>query len=204
MKMKTLSQRATLNIFKNQRGATLIVALVVLLIMSVVAVASMSSSSLQAKMASNERQIQMALHAAEAGSRAAVLFLNTASEEPYLRFRDPTQGLYNNTINNAQGLIESVSIDSSFPDYHDPSAWDDENSQSVVAASDGLPSASAPPRYIIEFLGEQKLGGDLEEMNDNVPKAKPVYHYKIIAIGWAQDPQVYSIVQTTYKTQDTF
>ncbi len=187
-----------------QKGVTLIVALVVLLVMSVVAIASMSGSTLQARMASNEKQMQIALHAAEAGSRAALLFMRANDSNPYVQFKDVSLGLYSNTANGEQGSFDAVSIDDNFSDYHDPNSWVDENSIEVTTPDLKLPSTAKNPRYIIEFLGEQKLGRDVEELNKSSAKPKPVYHFRIISIGWAQDPQVYTIVQTTYKTAESF
>lgn len=190
-----------------QKGVTLIVALVVLLVMSVVAIASMSGSTLQARMASNEKQMQIALHAAEAGSRAALLFLaNNSASDPYLKFKDKAQGLYSNT---SKGAINSndtsvASIDGSFADYHNPSSWKNNNSFEVTQDDLKLPTTAKNPRYIIEYLGEQKLGGSVDDLDNNSALPKPVYHYRIVSIGWAQDPQVYTIVQTTYKTEESF
>ncbi|WP_299771490.1 pilus assembly protein [uncultured Pseudoteredinibacter sp.] len=187
-----------------QKGVTLIVALVVLLVMSVVAIASMSSSTLQARMASNERQMQVSLHAAEAGSRAALLYLQTNANNPYLRFKDVSKGLYSNTANSEEYFYETISVDDNFADYHDPSSWKNSNSVEVSAADLKLPMTAKNPRYIIEFLGEQELGRSVKELDKKGAKSKPVFHYRIISIGWAQDPQVYSIVQTTYKTAESF
>jgi len=187
-----------------QKGVTLIVALVVLLVMSVVAIASMSGSTLQARMASNEKQMQIALHAAEAGSRAALLYLSSNSNAPYLKFKDASQGLYSNTANSEQFFYETISVDDNFADYHDPSSWKDSNSVEVSAADLKLPTTAKNPRYIIEFVGEQELGRTVKELDDKGARSKPVFHFRIISIGWAQDPQVYSIVQTTYKTAESF
>ncbi|GAA6150697.1 pilus assembly PilX family protein [Pseudoteredinibacter isoporae] len=202
--MSVYTQRPMLSPLSRQRGVTLIVALVILLVMSVVAIASMSSSTLQARMASNEKQIQMSLHAAEAGSRAAVLYLNQNAHSPYTKFKSVTDGLYSNTKNNQEGLLEAVSVDANFADYHDPGAWTDDNSVAVAATADTLPSTAKDPRYIIEFLGTQVLGTQPVSLNGNQAKPTPVFHYRIVAIGWAQDPQIYSIVQTTYKTAESF
>lgn len=189
---------------RKQSGVTLIVALVILLVMSVVAIASMSGSTLQARMASNEKQIQMSLHAAEAGSRAAVLYLNQNANNPYSKFKGLTNGLYSNTKNNKEGLLDAAPVDDKFSDYHDPKAWTNENSIAVTADTDKLPSSARDPRYIIEFLGTQVLGNQPISLNGNEAKPTPVFHYRIVAIGWAQDPQIYSIVQTTYKTAESF
>lgn len=202
--MTTYFVKSAFPSIRRQRGVTLIVALVILLVMSVVAVASMSGSTLQARMASNEKQIQISLHAAEAGSRAAVLYLNQNAHSPYTKFKSATDGLYSNTKNNEEGLLEPVSIDANFSDYNDPGAWTDDNSVEVAAVADNLPSTAKDPRYIIEFLGTQVLGNQPVSLNGNQAKPTPVFHYRIVAIGWAQDPQIYSIVQTTYKTAESF
>lgn len=66
MKMKT--QSVTIS---NQRGATLIVALVMLLLISLLAVGGMESSILQERMASNAHDGSIAFQASEAGLRQA-------------------------------------------------------------------------------------------------------------------------------------
>jgi len=61
---------------KNQRGATLLVALVLLLLLTVLALSSARTATLQQRMSSNLQQQTQAFQAAESGIAAAVLRLN--------------------------------------------------------------------------------------------------------------------------------
>jgi len=63
----------------SQRGAALIVGLIMLLLMTMVGVAGMRDTLLQEKMAGNMRDREMALQAAESALRAAEISLNGAT-----------------------------------------------------------------------------------------------------------------------------
>jgi type IV pilus assembly protein PilX len=58
-----------------QRGAVLAISLLVLLVMTVLGVAAMGSTTLQERMANNNRQQQVAFQSAEAALRAAENYL---------------------------------------------------------------------------------------------------------------------------------
>ncbi|MFA7387768.1 MAG: PilX N-terminal domain-containing pilus assembly protein [Thiohalobacteraceae bacterium] len=62
-----------------QRGATLIIALIFLLLMTLIGVTSMQSTTLQERMAGNTRDRNLALQAAEAGLREGENWLATAA-----------------------------------------------------------------------------------------------------------------------------
>lgn len=67
----------TITLAKQQSGAVLVIALVVLLVMSVVAISSKVNTALQQKMATSQQQRTIANLAAEAGLRAGENFLTT-------------------------------------------------------------------------------------------------------------------------------
>ena len=58
-----------------QTGAVLVVSLLILLVMTVLGVAAMGTTTLQERMANNNRQQQVAFQAAEAALRAAETYL---------------------------------------------------------------------------------------------------------------------------------
>ena len=84
-----------MNSKQKQQGATLIIALVILLVMTAVGIATMRSSNLQQQMSSNNRQQSLARHAAEFALRDAERWLvaNVQSTEDLKQF-DGSDGLY--------------------------------------------------------------------------------------------------------------
>jgi len=61
-----------------QKGAVLVVGLLILLVMTVLGVAAMSSTTLQERMANNNRQQQVAFQATEVALRAAETYLSNS------------------------------------------------------------------------------------------------------------------------------
>ncbi|MCV6627617.1 MAG: PilX N-terminal domain-containing pilus assembly protein [Cellvibrionaceae bacterium] len=194
---------------RRQRGATLIVALVILLVMSIVGVASITSSTLQARMASNERQRMLSLYAAEAGLRAARMFLDQlAGPEEYYRFKDPGNGLYAATLHSDLGLdgaaLDNTMVKTFGDKLYQPSAWDGDNSVEVNADDAKLPAVVKPPRYAIEYLGRLDQGGVRAIGGSDDVKPANIFVFRIVAVGWGQDPEIYSILNASYQTALTF
>ena len=82
-----------------QKGAVLVVSLLILLVMTVLGVAAMGTTTLQERMANNNRQQQVAFQAAEAALRAAEIYLgNTITSVTALNTNfnsaAPVPGLY--------------------------------------------------------------------------------------------------------------
>lgn len=186
-----------------QQGATLIVALVILLVMSVVGVASMSSSNLQARMASNDRQQLMSMYAAESGLRAARLFIEKMDSDELYKFKQKAEGLYSATSDLVQALPSpSVSVELNFPDFDVGENWNDDNSVEVVDVDDKLLGNVKSARYFIEYLGVERLGLSVIDPNSDGVDLSPRF-YRIVAIGWGQDPQIYSIIQASYRSAES-
>lgn len=80
--------RLTLNSKRQQQGAVLLVALVMLLLLTLIGVASMRGTSLQENMASNLRDSNTSFQAAEAGLRAG----ERRAEELYYTLTDQDVG----------------------------------------------------------------------------------------------------------------
>lgn len=75
----------TLAMPNTQRGATLIVALIMLLLIAIIGVASMQSTTMQERMAGNMRDQNIAFQAAEAGLRDREAWLESLTARPSLR-----------------------------------------------------------------------------------------------------------------------
>ncbi|HEC59907.1 MAG TPA: hypothetical protein ENI24_10115, partial [Methylophaga sp.] len=74
-----------------QQGVVLVISLIMLLIMTILAISSMSTTILEEKMSGNFKDRNMAFQAAEAGLRAGESYLRTT---PVLPVFDGSGGLY--------------------------------------------------------------------------------------------------------------
>lgn len=115
-----------------QRGAVLLIGLLMLTVMSLIAVSSMQSSSLQELMSSNMKDQVTAFEAAESAMRAAENFLDSGTLNLSAFDGDKSDGLLGN-------LYDEV--------------WNEVNwlTESIVAPSVG--GAASAPRYVIQYLG---------------------------------------------------
>lgn len=117
-----------------EKGAALLMSLLILLILSLLAIASMENVSLQEKMVSANRDAQVALEAAEAAAREA---------EARLDNETVTLGDFGVAV----GLYEKATA----PDIFSSDVWNSSEAHSVAASNpDNLPEA---PRYFIEHIG---------------------------------------------------
>jgi len=119
-------------IHSRQRGATLMISLMILLVMTLIGITSMGTSNLEEKMAGNDRDINMAFHAAEAALRQAESYVmnDIASTAA---FDGTNTGLY--------------AVDSN-PDIDAAATWT--NSLNYSGTISGINTA---PKYIIEVMG---------------------------------------------------
>ena len=129
--------------YRYQHGATLMISLMLLLVMTLIGVTAMGTSSLEEKMAGNERDKHLAFNAAEAALRDAERYV-TEDIVSTAAFDGSYTGLY------AEG---------SDPDITATGTWS--NSLSYAGTIDGVKTA---PKYIIEVMGnvgneDLNLGG---------------------------------------------
>ncbi|PAU66041.1 pilus assembly protein PilX [Pseudomonas sp. PIC25] len=158
--------------FMRQRGSALIISLVFLLLLTMIGVSSIQDSTLQERMAGNERDRNLAFQAAEAALREG---------EAFLREQSPTF-----TASGTGGLLS--------PDYTGakPTAanypW---ASRSRAGAS--LAGVNSVPRYVIEWLTTQATGP-----SDQI-EVSVVNSYRITAraVGGSTDAVV--LLQATYS-----
>ncbi|WP_179957737.1 pilus assembly PilX family protein [Exilibacterium tricleocarpae] len=184
-----------------QQGAVLVVSLVILLVMSVVGVSSMVSTTLQERMAGNARQKTLANSAAETALRNAEAYLVTQiTSTPRLARFDGTNGLYAD-YQFIPEIINRTPATGSFKDndFNNSENWTNANSVAVADLSAGVTAQN--PRYFIEYMGRDKGTANkvVVDPNDPTPTTYP-HLFRVVAIGWAQDPNIYSIYQSTFKT----
>ncbi|HMB74618.1 MAG TPA: PilX N-terminal domain-containing pilus assembly protein [Gammaproteobacteria bacterium] len=166
--------RARPQLFRRERGAALIIALVFLIVLTMLGVSSMRTTTLQQRMAGNQRDSNLAFQAAEAGLREAEQFLRQAALPRFVG----NDGLLQRQDNG--GLA-------SFWRTYD---WD---TGSVTAAA--VPGVAEPPRYVIEELPPVQAKGD--SLRFGAMPEPEFYRVTSRAVGGSTD--TVSILQVTYR-----
>jgi type IV pilus assembly protein PilX len=158
------------------RGSALVVSLLILLVMTILGIAAMGSTTLEERMANNNRQRQLAFQSAEAALRDAETWLanNVTSIASLGQFDGTTVGLY--TLRPPVVGMSTVPL-TSFDMYNDGD-W--------LAAGKSVQSVSLAanqprPRYVIEYMG--RVGEPL--LNYTQPDVRQ-YAFRITAIGWGE------------------
>ena len=191
---------------KHQKGAVLIVSLVMLIIMTLLGISGMNNTVMQERMAGNQRNSTLAFQAAEAALRAAEYEIenNWGSDFP----DGDTNGT---TTNNNRGVftLNSATLD---PDLDNDTEWwaeltgDDNN---TFWANNGTAVANAlkfnevsgvdqnltAPRYIIEKIGFRPLNCTT---CDPLQQCYCEHHYQITARGTGAAGQSESYLRSIY------
>jgi len=128
-----------------QRGWILVIGLVVLVMLSIIAIALMRTTMMEEKMAGANRDINLSFEAAETALRGAEIFIESQPDDSL--FATTGTGIY------AQGAD---------PGNAEPNAfltpWSDTNSRILATAPTGVTTA---PRYMIKKVGESGDEGSL-------------------------------------------
>ena len=191
-----------------QCGATLVVALTMLLAMTLIAMSMMNSAILQELMAANSRQKTVSRYTAEAALNAAEQtivakkFSVKANMAPL--FDNTVKGYYSAVNLSLARGISKTAVPVDF-DITDMSAWNDNvNSVAVAGVIDSAITAKAP-QYIIEYIGQQQLASRTVQSLDSSDISQPAlpYFFRIVAIGWGKEPEIYTILQSIYRLKPT-
>lgn len=164
----------------SQRGAVLIISLIILVILTSLGVSVMRGSAIEHKLATHQRDVTTAMQAAEIAIRAAEESLKNR-QNPIL-WSD-----FDNAQNNA-GLYPETPPGTK-EQWTQKSTWTGDGS--IVVAMDATLHAQSP-RYIIERIGEIETGPDL----NNPEKIRMV---RITAMGYGSSPQSRIILQANYR-----
>lgn len=193
---------------KRQRGAALIVGLIMLLLLTLIGVAGLRDTLLQEKMAGNMRDREMALQAAEAALRAGELELQQLNP-----------GFPNNSgrydLATAAGKATMAREDASNNPISEVKFWADWDwSEEAVQYTKSLEGVSQEPAYVIERLDpalSQRneydnvanpnlvVAVDLTPGQFSAETVKPDYRITARGTGTTTDASV--IVQSTYRRE---
>jgi len=124
----------------SQQGWVLIIGLVVLVMLTIIAIALMRTTLLEEKMAGASRDINLSFEAAEAGLRGAEAFIESQADDS--AFTATGSGLY------AQGTADG---DVEPRPFGIDTAWDDADSRVLPSKPHGVKTA---PRYMIKKVDE--------------------------------------------------
>jgi len=180
-----------------QRGAVLVVSLLILLVMTVIGVSSMGSTTLQERMANNNNQRQIAFQAAEAALRSGEAYLVanvTGVSDLVTTFSaaTPVTGMF---AARAPAVgVEKNAIPASFNRFDDAS-WLAANNAVEVSSVTGV---TRRPRFIVEYLG--RVGPPLNNYSGKKQDARE-YAFRITAIGWGEgaSPTARYLLQSNFQ-----
>lgn len=168
-----------IKVIHNQRGAVLIVSLMILVILTLLGITAMQTTTFQEKMAGNMRSRELSFQAAEGALREGEAVIE------------------------AGGLIDFKAVANSKGLYLAPAAGTDpwwsrlnwDSTDSVLIGYD-IAGTAGRPRYIIEDLGAAKTGSFVN-LAAGVPQPAS-RHYRITARGVGGTAGVVAILQSTY------
>lgn len=170
-----------------QRGASLVIALMFLIVLTVLGLVAVRSSTMQERMAGNDRDRAVAFEAAEAALRDAELDirLNITPASPF-------------DLACAGGLCWPSTV--ATPNWYVvPWAGGTSRIYGVGSGAGAYPLAVAnPPRYIIEILPELPSGpGGTLRAGARASSTGGV-GYRITARGWGRRPGTQVMLQSVY------
>ncbi len=163
---------------RQQRGATLVVCMIILVVITFLGVGSIQDTTMEEKMAGNMKNRNMAFQAAESGLRDAEDYLGSTAILPS----------FNGTT---AGLIAQVSGNDTAPDHWSDSDW----TASSATYSGTIPKVASQPLYVIEKLESTEETPDLEA--GQPANSNEYYKITVRAVGGTSTSVV--IVQSIYK-----
>jgi type IV pilus assembly protein PilX len=180
-----------------QRGAVLVISLIMLLLMTLIGTTGMQATSLEEKMAGNMRNRNLAFQAAEAALAAGESFLATRTVVQ-LNALNADANAFNCT--GADGLFpqSGTGCAANLPIWNNEKPiWENINWNADSVLYDGnLATVETNPRYIIENMGCRKADGSVAPVCGAVGDNR-VYRITARATGGTAD--AVAMVQSIYE-----
>jgi type IV pilus assembly protein PilX len=189
-------QMAFPTVCQRQQGASLIVVLIIIVLMTIIGLVGMNTAFIEEKMAGNSREQSVAFAAAEAA-------LSDGEQDVMTSGR----------ISGATGFAANCSADSDYVGLcsietgvlpWDAVDWSATSSPAFVTygakTNDNkkpLPGVANQPRYILEALPNTAPGNSLASSSSGTVPANK-YIYRLTAIGYGADPSTRATVQSVY------
>lgn len=157
---------------RQQRGATLIVSLVILLLVTLISIAGIQSALLEERMVGSQRNVELAFQAGETALADGEQWLKAQTDAP-----SPAQETWLHVRRN--NIVQSLN-------------WD--SSQAKTYGGPELADVASAPQYAIERFSEINADDSLE--TGAVSTARPVYRITARATGSSTDAVV--VLQSIY------
>lgn len=164
-----------------QRGVTLVVSLLFLLLLTILGVTSMSTGTLQEKMAGNTRDLDIATQAAESALRYA--------EEWFARNYAPPATLPQ-ALGAGNGIWPANTVGPTQID--DPNWWAANGRLYMDDSAKQISEAAEDPRFVIERMESVKADG----------KVTYIY-YRITARGVGASDTTQAVLQSYFRIKET-
>jgi type IV pilus assembly protein PilX len=173
-----------------QQGASLVIALMFLIVLTILGLVAVRSSTVQERMAGNDRDRAVAFEAAEAALRDAErdIRANLSSANPF-----------DNVCTDGLCLPATVAT----PNWNSIS-WTGTTSR-VYGANTGAGAfplgVSSAPRYIVELLPDVPSGAGNTLSANSRSSTRGGTAYRITARGWGRRPGTTVMLQSVYFKQ---
>jgi type IV pilus assembly protein PilX len=189
---------------QRQQGAILVIALLFLVLLTIIGISSISSVTLEERMAGNLREQNIAFQAAESALRDAEIDLDTGiagtgNRDPMtvtVHFAADCSTAFG-TAPNTKGLCKQPATPAGTWQTEIVTAstwnWTDANKTAEYGAHTGATAVAGvvrAPRYVIEYLQEK----------DDGSTAPPTRYFRITARGWGASDTSTVTLQTIYRT----
>ena len=182
--------------FYKQKGVTLLVSMIMLLILTMVGVSTSKDATIQERMASNNQQISLArtnAHSALVAAEEYLANLNIETEDQVVTEFAAVDGLYIPLVR----LVSAANVTEPLDDMTKPSNWDDENS---IVVDTGVSTA----RFFVEYIGllnneTHSKTASLDDEDKNKTHFFPLI-FRITAMGYGASGNA-SILQSIYSSQ---
>lgn len=162
---------------QTQCGSALVVSLMILMVMTIIGITAMGSTTLEERMANNNRQRQLAFQSAESALRDAETWLatNVTNIAGLNQFDGTVPGLY--SLRPPIVGMTTVPLSATFG-IDDDADW---LAAGATVQANALSSVTVQPRYLIEYMG--RVGQP--PLNYTDPDVRQ-YAFRVTAVGWGE------------------
>ncbi len=176
----------------NQRGAVLVVGLLLLMVMTILGVSSLKSITMEEKMSANTYDRSLAFQAAEAALRVGEQAALTESANGNSGFQNG--GIYNDVPGQC-GTSPCRNGLCSQPDADCTPRWLDSNFNNWANATVNLGNLAGTPQYFVEYLG-----GNFPCNTSNPTTHLTCRRYRITARSTTSSGSSLVMLQSIYAT----
>jgi type IV pilus assembly protein PilX len=185
----------TVQMQDTQRGAVLVVSLLMLLVMTVVGVVGIGTATLEERMAANNRDREVAFQAAEYALRDGERYVQTTTVDEDDFSDDCTGGLCDSNC----GADDVCAKESGYPVVWKDTTlnvWATGTRHKIYTYTDN--NVREKPKYIVEFIGYAPSPG-WDPQTDPEPGPGDPQMFRITALGTGATPDARVMLQSTYQ-----